>query len=168
VSLFLDLPQKAEARIFSHPTDVRCLMPYNLTLLLPCTHPLTHLYLFRSNVLDLARDNRISILVLVLIVLFSFARSFFVILNRISPQSMLLLLVDTHSRHLRPPPVCLSYALLSPHPKIVRLFHSRFSSVVASSPRLTVTCSGANSDSPCLLPARCMNLFPSPAYYYES
>lgn len=148
------LPQKAQTRVFSLPPDVRCLTV--LGPLIPRSHPLTFLYMFRTNVLDLTRDNRASIpflscrsyrLVFVCLV------NLFVIVNRRS-QSMLLLLVDTTADAFDRPTVCLSHALLPHTPKVVRLFHFLAS---LSLPRLIVTCSGAHPDPPSLLAARCMN-----------
>jgi hypothetical protein len=76
---------------------------WDLTLLVPRTHPLTYLYMFRTNVLDLTRDNRISFLSSRSYrLVFRLPGHFFVIVNRRS-QSMLLLPVDTHSRRIRPP-----------------------------------------------------------------
>ena len=136
--------------------DVRCLTP--LGPLTPRSHPLTFLYMFRTNVLDLTRDNRASIPDL------SFLSScfrlpgpiFFVIVNRRS-QPMLLLLVDTHSRLIRPT-ARLSVCLMpSSHtPKVVRLFHFLAS---LSSPRLIcdMLWSSPRPSLSSLLAARCMN-----------
>ena len=101
----------------------------------PSTHLLTYHYMFRTNLLDLTRDNRISISE------FSFLSScfrMFVIVNQ-RRQTMLLLLVDTRSRRIRPPDRLSVSCPPPPHPKgpLIPFLAS------LSSTRLTVTCSGA-------------------------
>ena len=126
--------------------DVRCLTP--LGPLTPRSHPLTFLYMFRTNVLDLTRDNRASIPDL------SFLSSCFRLPGPIffcycEPKIATYVTItcrhsqQTHSTDR--PPVCLSHALL-PHPKGRPLIpFSRFSVVAFVS---FVTCSGAHPDPP--------------------
>lgn len=174
VSLFLHLPQKAQARIFSHPPDVRChdvRCLWNLTLLLPRTHPLTFLCMFRNNVLDLTRDNHLFPFALLdLIVLFSSAGPFFCYSELKTPY---VAITCRHlSRHPRPPApsVCLMPSSPTPQGRPLIPFS------LLSPLRLTVTCSGAHPDSPSLLAilllccstARCMNASNSPVYYWEN
>ena len=123
----------SNSRVFSHPPDVRCLTP--LGPLIPRSHPLTFLHMFRTNVLDLTRDNHASIpfpssrsyrLVFVCLV------NLFVIVNRRS-QSMLPLLVDTTADAFDRPTVLSVSCPPPPHPKGRSLIPFPRFSVVASS-----------------------------------